>query len=516
MASAGNAADRSAPRHLIRPGDINAFFGLVLDNMTQLVILAGILIGVFGMPREIVFEKMIPGSAVGVFIGDFIYTVLAYRLAARTGRTDITAMPLGIDTPSLFAFAFGIIGPAFLATRDADLTWKIAMAVVVCTGLLKLAASLLGPAIRSAVPRAGLLGPISAVAILFIAFFPSLKIIHSPLVGFASLSIILVCFIGRIRLPFGVPAALAALGVGLVIHHLGSAAGWIGTETEAATGWRFAVPVPTLDFLQGMPHVIPYLTLAVPFALAVIVGGIDVTESASAAGDEYPTRSILLTDGIATAVAGLCGGVLQTTPYIGHPAYKRMGGGAGYTMGAALFIGAGAVTGYLSLLVGAIPEAAAAPILIFIGIEIMAQAFHSTPREHFPAVALAFIPVVANLVLLQEKTLLGGLGLTTARLAGDASMTYHALVVLGNGFIISALLWASSLAAMIDRRFGRAAVFLLGGGLLSLFGIVHSPYDDGALFWPWRSESPIPFLMAASYAIAASLVALLGRNGRAV
>ena len=41
------------------------------------------------------------------------------RLARRTGRDDVTAMPLGIDTPSLFGLAFGVLVPAFLLTRDA-------------------------------------------------------------------------------------------------------------------------------------------------------------------------------------------------------------------------------------------------------------------------------------------------------------------------------------------------------------------------------------------------------------
>ena len=45
----------------------------------------------------------------------------------------------------------------------------------------------------------------------------------------------------------------------------------------------------------------------------------------------YPqlsARDILMTEALATLVAGLCGGVVQNTPYIGHPAYKAMGAGA--------------------------------------------------------------------------------------------------------------------------------------------------------------------------------------------
>ena len=49
-----------------------------------------------------------------------------------------------------------------------------------------------------------------------------------------------------------------------------------------------------------------------------------------------------LTEALATIVAGLCGGVVQNTPYIGHPAYKAMGARAGYTLVTGLVIGVGA------------------------------------------------------------------------------------------------------------------------------------------------------------------------------
>jgi hypothetical protein len=47
----------------------------------------------------------------------------------RTGRSDITAMPFGIDTPTMFAMAFGVLGPVKLASNDPVLAWKVGMAV---------------------------------------------------------------------------------------------------------------------------------------------------------------------------------------------------------------------------------------------------------------------------------------------------------------------------------------------------------------------------------------------------
>jgi hypothetical protein len=62
----------------------------------------------------------------------------------------------------------------------------------------------------------------------------------------------------------------------------------------------------------------------------------------------------------------LFGGVAQTTPYIGHPAYKAMGGRAAYTLAAGLFVRLGGMLGAMALVIGAIPEAVLTPILLFV------------------------------------------------------------------------------------------------------------------------------------------------------
>ena len=487
---------------LFRAGDVNAFFGLTVDNLTQMVIMASILTGVFGLPLDVVLYRMIPGSVVGVLIGNLVYTRLAFRLAARTGRTDVTAMPLGIDTPSLFAYTFGIIGPAFLATHDAVLAWRIAAAVIVTVGVVKICGAFIGDALRRVIPRAGLLGPIAGVAILLIAFFPALKVMHDPIPGLLSLGIILVCLVGRYRFPGGVPAALAAVVAGVGVYYALQALGVnapAGALLAAPNEWRVAVPWPTLGFLDGLPSLPTYLPLAIPFALAVIIGGVDVTESAAASGDEYSARTIVLTDGVSTVIGGLCGAVVQTTPYIGHPAYKQMGGGAGYTLAAALVIGLGGALGYIAFLAGLVPEAVVAPILIFIGIEITAQAFSATPTAHYPAVALAFLPVIANLVLIQMTGLMGHLGIQSSAFHGDFAGTYRAILVLGNGFIITALLWGGALAFIIDRRLRRAAGLMAIGAAAVLVGLIHSPYDNGRLFLPWQADTSTPWVLSVAY-----------------
>jgi AGZA family xanthine/uracil permease-like MFS transporter len=278
----------------------------------------------------------------------------------------------------------------------------------------------------------------------------------------------------------------------------------------AASG--LAVPWPTLAWTDALAATLPYLSIALPFALVTTIGGIDNTESAAAAGDEYRTRDILLTEAGATMVAALCGGVVQNTPYIGHPAYKAMGARAGYTLATGLVIGIGAVVGMLSWVVGLLPEAAVAPILVYIGLEITAQAFLASPPRHGPAVAVTFVPVAAAVVLIELAAALGGVGKSAADLSGDAALTHRALLVLGNGFILTAVLWGAALAWMIDRRLRLTAVAFAVASLTTLFGVIHSPLPGGALFWPWSAGivREVAWPVAGAYGLLAVVCAALG------
>jgi AGZA family xanthine/uracil permease-like MFS transporter len=497
------------------PGDWNAFFGLALDNLSLFVILSSLLIGVFHFPADLVLRVMVPGTAVGVLVGDLAYTWLAVRLMRRTGRDDVTAMPFGIDTPSLFGIVFGVLGPAMTITRDPILAWKIGMGVTVAMGAIKLVLAFAGDWVRALVPRAALLGSIAGVAVLLIAFLPSLRIFADPLVGIVSLAIVLAALVGHRRMPWGMPGALVAVLAGSAIYWgrwaLASMGGAPAPHPAMAVGTvGLALPVPTLQWLGVLDATLAYLPLAVPFALATVVGGIDNTESAIVAGDHYRTRDILLTEALATMAAGCCGGVIQNTPYIGHPAYKAMGARAGYTFATGLVIGVGAAVGVVSLLVALLPDAAVAPILVFVGLQITAQAFLASPARHAPAVAVSFIPAVAALVLIEGNQLLASAGRAAGDLAGDGRVAWSTLLVLGNGFILTALLWGSALVAIIEQRLRIAGAVLAIAALATLFGVIHSPLPDGAVFWPWALASPVPATVAAGYGVAAAMLLLLG------
>jgi AGZA family xanthine/uracil permease-like MFS transporter len=538
-------------------GDVNSFFGLMLDNVAVMVILYSFVSSGDAAQNltpdnvkftpEFVVTRMIPGTALGVLVGDLIYTWMAFRLARRKGRSDVTAMPLGLDTPSTFGVVFLILRPAlndgFTKYHDHEqamnFAWHVALTVLVLVGVFKAACAPLGNLVRALVPRAGLLGSLAAIALVLIAFLPLLLegIAAVPLVGMASLLVILYTLVARRELPFKLPGALVAVALGVVIYWGGYGAGTLFhvplVPPPEPTSWdvRLWQPGKLIElyardggwWAEVFKEALNKLPIALPFALATIVGGIDCTESAASAGDEYDTRTILLTEGVSSILAGLCGGVIQTTPYIGHPAYKKMGGRALYTLATALFIGAAGYFGWFTMFFAVLPRAAMFPILVFVGLEITAQSFHATTVRHYAALAFAVLPALAYLTKVPLDMVM------PAEPPPHTLVMVQTLRCLAGGFIVTSLLWGAALATLLDGRLARSALYFAVAGLFAFFGVIHSPLPSEQIGVPWHILDQVPdafkdavryqtpYHWAAAYAGVAALLLLLGttRGARA-
>jgi AGZA family xanthine/uracil permease-like MFS transporter len=328
---------------------------------------------------------------------------------------------------------------------------------------------------------------------------------------------------------------LGAVALGCLVyygmHFVGLGPGLGPEGTQPSSLLRLALPAPVQAWWQwfrlSWPEAASYLPVAIPLALATVVGGIDCTESAAAAGDDYPTGQIIAAEGVATLVAGLFGGVIQSTPYIGHPAYKAMGARSGYTLATALFVGAAGICGYFDWIFYLIPKPVIFPILIFIGLEITAQSFHATSARHYAAVAFACVPALAYLALITLNHLLPEMGKAFGDLRPDTQQWIATVTILAGGFIVTSLLWGSALTHLIDGRVKPAAATLVLASLFAWFGIIHSPLPSGEVNAPWavlrkleeqgRARAFVhqtPYHWAAAYGAMAATVLLLGRFGR--
>src|SRR4051812_14118205 len=106
-------------------GDIDGFFVLSIDNLLQLMLISALCPLVCGLPVELVHSRILPGAAVSILVGNLFYVWQARQLMRRTGRTDVTALPYGINTVSLLAFVFLVMGPIYQSTKDPDLAWRV-------------------------------------------------------------------------------------------------------------------------------------------------------------------------------------------------------------------------------------------------------------------------------------------------------------------------------------------------------------------------------------------------------
>jgi len=249
-------------------GDVDGFFGLAVDNLIQFLLVLGLCTGVLGFDAALVLGTVLPACAVSLLAGNLFYAWQAKRLAEAEGRDDVTALPYGINTVSLFAYVFLVMLPVKLAAVEGGATnaeatriaWQVGLAACAVSGVFELVGSLVAERIRQVTPRAALLGTLAGIAISFIAIDFAVRTFERPLVAMLPLAIVLATYFGRTAMPLRIPGGAWAV-------MLGSLAAWIlagiGEPSpvsadglaEGASGVGLHVPVPVLgDLVAGFEH----------------------------------------------------------------------------------------------------------------------------------------------------------------------------------------------------------------------------------------------------------------------
>lgn len=488
-------------------GDVDGFFGLAIDNLVQLLLIEGLCRVVLGFPPELLYGRVLPGAAVSLLAGNLFYAWQAQRLAARTGRDDVCALPYGINTVSLFGHVFLVMLPAKLAAEaaghpaPATVAWQAGLVACLGSGVIELAGAFGAERLRRATPRAALLSTLAGIALGFIALGFLFRMYARPVIGLTTLAIVLLTYFGGVRFPGRLPGGLVAVLVGTVLAWASGVAP--GPTPEAAPALHLPIFVGG-DLVAGLaaPHLLTYLSVIVPMGLFNVVGSLQNIESAEAAGDPYPTAPSLAANGLGTLAAAAFGSTFPTTIYIGHPGWKGLGARAGYSTLNGLFATVICLTGTLAHIAWAVPIDVGLAIVLWIGIVITAQAFEATPNRHAPAVVIGVLPGVAAWGTLMAKNGLraagtgvpGGPPFSPALVdAFRASDTWiDGAFALEQGFIFTAMILAAVTASIIDRRFVVAARWALLAAALSAVGLVHAyrytPGDTAMLLapaWPW-------------------------------
>ena len=533
------------PQPLFVPGDLDGFFGLAIDNLIQFLLILGLCGGVLQWPIDRMLHAVLPGAALSILVGNLYYARKAQELSAQTGRSNVTALPYGINTVSLFAFVFLVMLPVKLAAeanglsaKEAGLaSYRVGLAACFLSALIELAGAPLADLIRRHTPRAALLSTLSGIAISFIAIDFAVRTFAWPLISLLPLCVILATYFAGARLPWRIPGGAWAV-------MLGAALAWccallpgepspvsLAAIAPSLNTIGFYFPVPLFhDLWMGLTHPLTtryFVPVILPMGLFNVLGSLQNLESAEAAGDRFPSAPCLAVNGLGSAVAALFGSCFPTTIYIGHPGWKALGARSGYSILSGIFFCVVALLGLSHVINALIPIEAGMAIVLWIGLVITAQAFQATPSNHAPAIALGLFPAIAAWGVLILTQTLGAAGIAS----GDVTLADKALkngaafamsglnlsgmVALSQGFMLTCLVWSAASVRLIDHEYAAGARWLAAGAVLSFFGFIHvgTLTAAGAVY---NLGVGTGGRFALAYALCAVCIAILGRyqNGR--
>lgn len=540
--------------------DLDGFFGLFIDNLVQFLVIISfcqIFCGMTGENADLLYKVILPGAAISILVGNVFYAWQAHSLAKKLGRDDITALPYGINTPSVIVYVFFVMAPEFQKTGSAEAAWKMGLIACLGSGLIEFFGAFIAEKLRRNTPRAALLSTLAGIAIGFIAMTFTLQIFHKPIIAMVPLALVLVGLFSQVKLPLGLPSGfvavligtLSAWGLMLIKQYLPSAPEWLtfgaaSLESVSAANKYVGLSLPQWCWkpiwaiVQDVSSWLPLLSVIVPMGLFNVVGSLQNIESAEAAGDPYPTAPSMAANGIGTIVAALFGSCFPTTIYIGHPGWKSLGARAGYsTLNGIVIVGL-SLSGLISLVAGIVPIEVGAGIVLWIGVIITAQAFRAVPENHASAVAVGLFPAIAAWgAVVMMGTIIAANGNTLQQIIAPPSnlpesaanrideaqaantpieishptaevngFLVHGLLLMERGYIFTCMILAAVSACLIDRKFVAAAIWMFAAAILTFLGAMHAyqVYNGMVFDFLFRFVSP----MQGSYFYRANDLAL--------
>ena len=457
-------------------GDVDGFFGLFFSGFPDLLLIVG-LAPICGFPLNFVASRILPGAAISVLAGNLLYAWQARRLAHKEGRSNVTAIPFGINTPTIFAYVFLIMGPIYTRTHDANLAWHAGIFASMMSGIVQTVGATCTDWLRRNTPRAALLSPLAGLALAYLCLGFVFGVFQQAEIALLPMLILFTLYGSHLRLPYRVPPALFAIGLGAAL--------------VAVLRWLhvYTVPMPALPPVKlYLPHAVnifglfhqrdylPYLAIIIPLAALDTLGSLMILESVKVAGDDYATRPSLLMNGLGTLTAACLGSPFPTTLYLGHAAHKANGARSGYSVLNGLVTLLLCTTGILPVVLRFVPLEVATPVIIWFGLITVAQAVVEVPANQAIAVIIGLIPALSQWATGIVDTVARKAGSSLMELAprmgGDLAM--GGLIALGQGSLLTSMLWSAALALAIQRRFASAAAWLAAAAALSATGIIHA------------------------------------------
>jgi AGZA family xanthine/uracil permease-like MFS transporter len=454
-------------------GDIDATVAQSGLNLAQLLIPVFLLVPA-GVPLLFGITHFVPGFALGMLVASFGYVALAVQIRNREGRTDVTAHPYGTSVPAMIAYTLGIMLPTYLQTHDPEAAWRMGAAAVVWTGIIKLLAAPFAGLIRRFTPKTAMMGVFSAAMYSYLLLVLIQRIFDQPFLGIIALTIVVMCVLGNVsitswRIPPFLVAWLVPLAIGLGIQYVHPV--WTGASIQIPFIW----PAGLMGSLVAS---LPFFSVIVPMSIYHILQDIASVEGASSAGDEYNAPAVLFVDGIGTLVCGLAGSVIAPLVYATHPPFKHIGTRIGFSVWTPLIVLAVVVSGILLFVSQLFPWPILSAFLVYISVGVGRATLNRVDRPYYPAILLGFIIPAGAVVSLAVGNVLPQLGVRLAdpmvQAVLNRTIFWQSIQGLSNGFLTLVLVITAMLTEVIDRHFGRAAVWCFIGSAFSWVGLMHS------------------------------------------
>jgi AGZA family xanthine/uracil permease-like MFS transporter len=473
-------------------GDLDTTVAQVGFNLAQMVIPVFLLIPV-GFSAGFSVAHLLPGYVLGFLIGSLGLVLLAVRLAKRENRTDVTAHVYGNNVPAIIAYTLSIMLPVYLETHDVNRAWAVGAAAVVWTGIIKLAAAPFAGVFRRFIPAPAAMTVFGAAMYSYLALVLLQRVFDQPLVGLIALAIIFSTVLANIpitrwRIPPFIAAWIIPLAVALAIGYVHPA--WSGLSFQPP----FAIaPEP----LRAMTLALPYLSVIAPIAIYQVLQDIASVAGAAAAGDDYDARAVLACDGLGTLICGLAGSVVTPVVYAMHPPYKAIGARISFAFWTPVLFLAVVTSGLTIFVAQLFPWPILAAIIAYVSIGVGMATLRRVDPKYLAAVLLGFMLPAGAVVATAVNSALPALRLSAANTAVQAALNrsiyWSSVLGLGNGFLFLVLVVAAIIAELIDRHFGRAAIWCLIAALFSWFGLMHS----ALLRWGAQPDYALGWLAAA-------------------
>lgn len=468
-------------------GDLDAFFGLLFDSFSKIIISVSVFSGI-GLEKSLIYGKILPGIGIASIFGNVFYFYEAHKLAKKEGREDVTSQPFGIGAGQMFGWLFLIIIPIYNQTADGLFAWQVAIAACFVGGLIEVSGIFLANFLENKIPKSALLANMTAGALIWLSVIGILSVYERPITVLIPLFLL---FIGL----FGKPETKFHINYGLLCVFIGSVTSWyfgfmsVDNITNSLSNVGFYPPKLAInDVFVGISNIRPYLPVIIPLQLANVITTIQGLRSAEAVGDKFPFKTSLCADGLATIIGSIFGNPFPTTVYWGHPGWKRAGARSGYSLLVAIFYLA-CFFGVVGIVTAIIPYEAAVILLIYVGLasgaEGMVDLTASNKRSLAPVVLISLIPIIAQFVHNFADSVLskydGSLMQLAESRAFDNSGTYiKGLLALSNGAYLSSLLFSIWIFYVIENDYKNAAISSLGLSISAFLGLIHT--DSVTLF----------------------------------